>query len=260
MKICVLASGSSGNCTYVASGTTQILIDAGLSCREIARRLDSIDVDLSDVDAVCLTHEHDDHRSALGVLHRRLNVALYGNAGTINALGQDRKLTALPWNVFTTGSAFQIGDISLEPFSVPHDSYDPVGFVASSGNARVGIVTDMGMPTELIRERLRHCHAVIVEANHDEQMLRDAARPWSLKQRIAGRQGHLSNAQAAELLAEIAGPQLKVALLAHLSSDCNEPRLALDTVKQALAQKGHHHVSVLLTYADRRSEIVNGTA
>ena len=139
---------------------------------------------------------------------------------------------------------------------MPHDSYDPVGYCVSSGEARIGVVTDMGLATGLVRERLRSCQAVVVEANHDEHLLRDAERPWSLKQRIAGRQGHLSNAQAGELLADIAGPGLTTAYLAHLSSDCNRPDLACRAVSDALGSD-NRHVSVRLTYADRSSEMLS---
>lgn len=256
LKVCVLASGSTGNCAYLASGQARILIDAGLSCQETGRRLESINADLAQVDAICITHEHDDHTASLGVLHRRVGMALYANAGAIQAIEQNRKLRDLPWNVFTTGASFQIGDLRIEPFSVPHDGYDPVGFVVSSGNSLTGIVTDMGMATALIRERLRNCQTVIVECNHDEQLLRNSPRPWTLKQRIGSRQGHLSNDQAGELIADIAGPELKVVFLAHLSSDCNRPDLAVKTVQQALANSDRRDVSVKLTYSDRASDVV----
>ena len=255
LSLCVLASGSSGNCIYVASSRTRILIDAGLSGKETARRLDHIGISADSVHAVCVTHEHDDHRASLGVLQRRHGVNLYANNGTIEAMRHVAKLQQLEWNVFTTGVPFEVGDFSVEPFSVPHDSYDPVGFVLSCDGFSVGIVTDMGMPTELIRERLRRCQALVIEANHDEQMLRDAERPWSLKQRIAGRQGHLSNEQAAELVAGLAGDHLKVVFLAHLSSDCNRPDLARDTVCRALEKRGVGHVDVRLTYPERPTEL-----
>ena len=256
LRVCILGSGSSGNCIYVGSDATHILIDAGLSGQETVRRLEAVGVDIDRICGICLTHEHDDHKAALGVLQRRLGVPLYANRGTIEALERDAKLRQVQWTMFTNGSPFEVGDLTVEPFSVPHDSYDPVGFVVSHAGARVGIVTDMGMATELIRARLRGCQVVVVESNHDEQMLKDADRPWSLKQRIAGRQGHLSNAQAGALLAEIAGEMLKVAFLAHLSADCNRPALALKTVTKALAEAGHGHVAVKLTMAEGVSEVV----
>jgi len=257
LKVCVLASGSSANCTYVGSERTQILIDAGLSGRETERRLALIGVAPESVNAVCLTHEHDDHKASLGILHRRHGIPLYANSGTIEAMHVDEKLRALPWQVFATGSPFPVQDLVIEPFSVPHDSYDPVGFVVSQGATRVAVVTDLGMATGLIRERLKPCRIVVVECNHDEQMLRDADRPWPLKQRIAGRQGHLSNRQAGELLAEIASPLLHTVFLAHLSAECNRGEVALQTIREALARGGHTHVAVKLTYPDRISDLVS---
>jgi len=255
LKVCVLASGSSANCIYVATPRTRILIDAGLSGKETTRRLGETQADLAEVQAVCLTHEHDDHRSCIRLLQRRHGLEVYANSGTIEALSRSNGFGDVRWNMFTTGVAFEIGDLAIEPFSVPHDSYEPVGFIVASADRRLGVVTDMGMPTELIRERLRSCNIVIVEANHDEDMLRDADRPWPLKQRIAGRQGHLSNVQAGELIADVAGPELRTVFLAHLSMDCNRPELALKTVRRALAKHGLTHVEVKLTYPDRISEV-----
>jgi phosphoribosyl 1,2-cyclic phosphodiesterase len=255
-KLCVLASGSKGNCTVMATESTRILIDAGLSGKETDRRLREAGWELDAIDAICVSHEHDDHKASLGILQRRLGVPLYSNAGTIEALERTPKQSGLEWRVFTNGSPFEVGDLLVEPFSVPHDSYDPVGFIVKAGDIRIGIVTDMGTPTELIRQRLRGCRAIVMEANHDEGMLRDAPRPWSLKQRISGRQGHLSNAQAGDLLAEVAGERLEVVFLAHLSDDCNAPALAEKTVRDALDSAGHTHVRICHTYSDRISDVV----
>jgi phosphoribosyl 1,2-cyclic phosphodiesterase len=255
LRICVLVSGSSGNCTYVASASTAVLVDAGLSCRETLKRLGAIGVDPANVRAVCLTHEHDDHISSLGALHRRLGAEIYANGGTIDGVSRDEKAAKLRWNVFATGVQFVVGDLRIEPFSVPHDAYDPVGFVVSSGASRVGIVTDMGMVTELIRQKLRNCQVVVIEANHDEVLLKDSQRPWSLKQRIAGRQGHLSNEQAAGLVADIAGPGLKAVFLAHLSGECNRPELAVKAIREALKKRSCESVAVNLTYVERPSDV-----
>ncbi|MFC1498799.1 MBL fold metallo-hydrolase [Verrucomicrobiota bacterium] len=255
LKTCVLGSGSSGNCIYVASEQTRILIDAGLSCKETARRLSVIGVELNSINAVCVTHEHDDHVSSLGPLHRKTGVKLYANTGTIEVMERRKKCQGLPWNVFTTGAPFNIGDILITPFSVPHDSYDPVGFTVSHENSKLGIVTDMGAATELIKERLKHCQVMIVEANHDIDMLKNSHRPWSLKQRIASRQGHLSNEKAGELLTGVAGRELKAVFLAHLSSDCNRSEFAVHTVKEALKKIGRADIAIKLTYPDKQSEV-----
>lgn len=255
LRVSILGSGSSGNCTYVASDQTAILIDAGLSAREIGRRLELIGVSLPAIRGVCVSHEHGDHTQGLRVLHQRAGIPLYANSGTIDALRRNPEFGDLRWQVFTTGSPFLIGDLQVEPFSVPHDAFEPVGFVVSCGEVRVGVVTDMGMSTTLIRERLRRCCAVVIESNHDEQMLQEADRPWRLKQRIRGRQGHLSNQGAARMLAEIAGPQLRQVFLAHLSSDCNRPDLARQTAHDMLVKAGHAHINVSVTYPDRPTDV-----
>jgi phosphoribosyl 1,2-cyclic phosphodiesterase len=172
-------------------------------------------VEPESIDALCVTHEHDDHKSSLGVLHRRFGAQLYGNAGTIQALERSQKTSDLTWQTFITGHPFMIGSLCVEPFRVPHDSYDPVGFVISEGDSRVGVVTDLGIPTELIRQRLKDCNVLVLEANHDEDMLKNSNRPWPLKQRIAGRQGHLSNIKSGELLCDVVSPRLHTVLLAH---------------------------------------------
>ncbi len=255
MKVCVLASGSSGNCIYAGTASTHILIDAGMSGRETVNRLEQIGVRLAEIAAVCLTHEHSDHTAGLGVLHGRHGIALYANAGTIEAVRKDAKLRGLAWHVFSTGSSFPIGDLTLEPFAVCHDAYDPVGFVVSAGPVRVGVVTDIGVSTHLVRERLKHCRALIIESNHDARLLADARRPWPLKQRIAGRQGHLSNQHAAELIAASAGPDLSHVFLSHLSVDCNRPELAMETAQTELLRQGQAHVRVQLTFPDRVSAV-----
>jgi phosphoribosyl 1,2-cyclic phosphodiesterase len=256
MKVCVLGSGSSGNCTFVSSAGTSLLVDAGLSGRETLKRLETVGAAAETVAAVCLTHEHDDHCTSLSVLSRKSGTALYANSGTVEAIEKVGKVSGLKWNIFTTGSPFAIGSLRIEPFSVPHDAFDPVGFTISDGCARLGVVTDIGMATGLVRERLKGCHVIVIESNHDEDLLRGADRPWTLKQRILGRQGHLSNRQAGELLVEVASPDLRAVFLAHLSSQCNKPDLAVRTVADILGKAGRSSVAVKLTFADRASEVV----
>jgi len=254
MKVCVLASGSSGNCIFVKSATTRILIDAGLSGRETAHRLELIGASLPSIQGICLTHEHGDHTTGLVALHKRAGIPIYANAGTIEAIRKDDKLRNLKWQVFTTGAAFPIGDLTITPFP---SRMTPMSRLAlcGLGQVRVGIVTDIGVSTHLVRERLRHCQVLIVESNHDERLLADARRPWHLKQRIAGRQGHLSNQHASELIAEIASDDLNQVFLFHLSLDCNRPELALKSTCEALHRQGLDHVQVNLTYADQISAI-----
>lgn len=255
MRFCVLGSGSSGNSIYVSAGSTALLVDAGLSGRETLKRIADSRLDATTVRAILLTHEHSDHVSALGILHRKLQAAVYANSGTIQGIERAAGESGIPWQIFSTGFPFQVGEVAVEPFTVCHDGLDPVGFVFTAGVTRVGIVTDIGMVTTVVREKLKNCAAIVLEANHDEVMLRDAQRPWALKQRIAGRQGHLANRCAAELIVECAGPQLKKVFLAHISSDCNKPDLAVQTVENALRKRGLNHVSVALTYSDRPGEV-----
>lgn len=254
MKVCVLASGSSGNCILVQAGSSAILVDAGLSARETERRMRLAGAAPENLRAICVSHEHDDHTAGLAVLQRRYGTPVYVNAGTLEGLRRNPKLADLQCRVFTNGSPFPENGFVIESFSVPHDAYDPVGFTIARDGARVGIVTDIGMPTNLVRERLRGCRALIVESNHDDDLLQQADRPWSLKQRIRGRQGHLSNEGAGALLCDVAGRDLEQVFLAHLSADCNRAELALRTARAALDGAGHTHVRVALTYPDRISE------
>ena len=254
-KVCVLGSGSSGNCTYVGSDEHGILIDAGLSAKETCRRLDEIGIDISFIKGICISHEHSDHISGARVLQKKYGIPVFTNAGTLDAMKNSPKFSLSDVRVFSNGSPFMIGDIVIEAFSVPHDAYDPVGFSITLNGSKVGIVTDMGMVTNLIRERLKGCDLLIVESNHDQALLQGADRPWTLKQRIMGRQGHLSNDRAAEVITEVASKDLQQVFLAHISKDCNRHDLALGATRNRLDQHGHDHIEVSLTYADRVSDI-----
>jgi phosphoribosyl 1,2-cyclic phosphodiesterase len=257
LQICVLASGSSGNCTLVRSDDTALLIDAGLSARETGKRLQAVGLGLEQIAGICVSHEHGDHTAGLRVLQQRHGIALFANSGTIQGLDAETE-QVLHWNVFTTGSAFTVGSLRVEPFSVPHDANEPVGYIIGHGGLHVGVVTDMGCVTHLIRERLRPCRAIVLEANHDVEMLQNSDRPWQLKQRILGRQGHLSNEHAADLIADLAGPGLEHIFLAHLSEQCNDAGLALKTVTQRLEKLGHSHIRVSLCCREKISDIWRG--
>ena len=251
LRVCVLASGSSGNCIHVESATTALLIDAGISARETLRRMEAARLDPARLQAICVSHEHSDHVAGIAQLHKKLGLKLYANGDTARAI---RGGEALAWNLFTDGCPFRVGDIEVLPFPLPHDAFAPVGFVLACGPARLGIATDLGMPTQLARERLRGCQLVVLEANHDETLVHSSFRPWALKQRILGRQGHLSNETAAALLADIAGDTLQQVFLAHLSKECNQLDLALHIVRQHLESVGLARIRVLPTHPDRPSE------
>lgn len=256
MEICVLASGSSGNCIYVAGGGTRLLIDAGLSRKETAIRLAQLGLALDDMAGVLFTHDHADHCVRADVIHRRHALPFYANEGTAAGIDLVTKRSDLVWKIFETGSPFAIGSLQVEPFSVPHDAADAVGFVISDGRVRLGIATDLGMATTLIRNRLSDCDALILETNHDVEMLRQSGRPWSLIQRILGRQGHLSNEDAAELLSSLLSPRLRVVFLAHLSAKCNTPALAAHAVREVLQRAQREDIRLVHTAADAISERV----
>lgn len=255
MEVCVLASGSSGNSTYVASNNTRILIDAGLSAKQVALRLDQIGVPPESINGICVSHEHGDHVAGLRVLQKRHGIPIFSNAGTLEGIRRQPKAHEIAAKVFQTGSAFEIGDITIEPFSIPHDAYEPVGFRLQTANTCIGVVTDLGMSTALIREKLKGCNMIIVEANHDEDLLREAPRPWSLKQRIRSRQGHLSNIDAARLIIDCATDKLEHVYLVHLSSDCNTPDTALRTIASQLRLEGLDHINLEVSHASHISSI-----
>jgi phosphoribosyl 1,2-cyclic phosphodiesterase len=257
IRLCVLASGSSGNSTFIGTEKTRILVDAGVSAKQVTSRLAEIGERPEDLDAICVTHEHGDHIAGIRVLQRQHGIPVYANAGTLDGIRVAQKgVHELICRQFTTGSGFQVGDLEIEPFSIPHDAYEPVGFVVRGGGVSVGMATDVGIATNLLREKLRACEAVVIEANHEESMVHDAPRPWSLKQRILSNQGHLSNRAAAELMAEIAGDGLKHLFLAHLSSDCNSPSCARRVFETVLAEAGHDHVLIRLTAGNKISELL----
>jgi len=258
LKVCVLASGSKGNCTLISTPTTRILIDAGLSGRETARRLSLLDILPEELNAILIGHEHSDHIQGLPVLAGRYGIPVYINRDTARAT--EKKLTrARTVKIFSNGQSWEIGDLTILPFSVFHDAQDPVGFIIRQGEISVLVATDLGVPTRLVKERLKGNRVVILEANHDPDMLMNGDRPWRLKQRINSRQGHLSNQAAAELLAEETCDALTDIFLAHLSLDCNNPDKALQVVRDHLEKKGRGHIRVRLTYQDRISEVVEIT-
>lgn len=233
LSVSVLASGSRGNATYLSDGRTAILIDAGLSGVEIQRRMARKGLDPSDLDAILVTHEHADHISGVGVLSRRFGLTVYINEGTRQASGSALgKLSGI--YPFLCGHAFAIGSLAIHPFSISHDAEDPAGFTISCDGAKVGVATDLGIATGVVKTHLKACDILILEANHDPQMLIDGPYPWPLKQRIRGRSGHLSNDDTALLLEAIQHDRLAHVILAHLSEENNTPDKARQAVMGVL--------------------------
>jgi len=238
MRLSVFASGSKGNSLAVQGGSTTLVVDLGLSCRELERRMAFCGVEPGSIDAVLFTHDHSDHCCALEKFHsRHPHVPLFATDGTAGAIAMRTKVED-GWTAFETGGEFEIGDIAVETFSVPHDAADPVGYLFSRGDESLFVATDFGTVTEPVRQAFGRACCAVLESNHDSELLARSERPPALKQRIAGRSGHLSNDDAAELLRSVRPRRLGMLFLAHLSGECNEPRLAVRTVRAAAEAAG----------------------
>ena len=281
MRMTVLASGSKGNSTVIASAQTRVLVDAGLSCRELLRRMEIAGEDPAQLDAILITHEHLDHVQGLAVLARKLGVPVYFTEATHRAwvrwMTPQKKTTYAEWLVmraaerervaggvvdpepeaetecaakdpaelsrlpgveyFRAGERFSIGDIEVFPFTIPHDAVDPVGFVFESQGMRLAIATDLGYMPPNARAAMRRCDVLMVESNHDLEMLRDGPYPWSVKQRVMSRVGHLSNHALAEYLTGEYDGQAQYVVLAHISENNNLPELARISAEAALSER-----------------------
>ena len=249
MPVCltILGSGSSGNCTYLETDEARILIDAGLSLRQVRRRLATIGRAPENLTGILITHEHADHVHGLPALGEKLHIPVYGNRPTLEAVEYQLE-TRLDCRVFATGASFEVGDIRVETFSIPHDAQDPVGYLLHTPAGNLGFLTDLGHTTRLVLERVRAANVLVLESNHDVKMLQDCpTRPWSLKQRILGRHGHLSNEAAADAAEQIMSAHLRHLYLGHLSRECNRPDLAYRVVQERLLKIGASHVRVELT-------------
>lgn len=230
-----MGSGSQGNCIFLESQGTRLLIDAGLTLTEIIRRLSTIGVLPESIQAVVVTHEHYDHMRSAGAVSRRFDIPVHITAETERAgahvLGRLKKIVRI-----RSGYSFNINRLSIQPFSIPHDAADPIGLSIINDRVKVGISTDLGMITRLVCQELSECRALIMEANHDPDMLELGPYPWELKQRIKGRLGHLSNSQTCQMLQEIIHPNLRHVVLAHLSETNNHPEKAYWAVRCCLSR------------------------
>ncbi len=230
--ICPLASGSRGNSLFISTPDTALLVDAGLSGKEIERRMAVIGQAPETLSAIIITHEHSDHIRGAGILSRRFKVPVYVTPRTFSAcqgLGKIDRLTH-----FECGTPFDVGSIRINPFSISHDAADPVGMTLGFKEKKIGVATDLGIATTLVKEHLKNCHALYLESNHDPDMLINGPYPWHLKQRIKSRCGHLSNADAKNLVSELLHPDLHHIILAHLSEENNHPGRALQEVSKGL--------------------------
>lgn len=239
MELCVLASGSAGNSLLIRGGGGALLVDAGISCRQLEQRLAQAGIAPSALDAILLTHEHGDHASGLRTFLRKWPVPCFCNSATARALPPET-LNGAHVRLFETGAHFEVAGFRVRAFPVPHDAADPVGFRVEEGAVALAVLTDLGFGPRLVCEAARGVRALVLESNYEEELLqKDPHRPWSLKQRIASRHGHLSNADAARLAASLEAPELEILVLAHLSRDCNSPSLALAAMEGAFGERRH---------------------
>lgn len=256
MDFCTIASGSSGNCTYVGSDHTALLVDAGITGKRITEGLRGIDREPGDIQGILVTHEHSDHIKSLGILARKYHLPIYGTAGTIeyvmhcSAMGYiDPSLTHL----IRTDEPFSIGDLTVEGFKISHDAAQPCGYRISNGDHSVAVATDMGCYDDYIVDHLRNLDGIVLEANHDVNMLQAGPYPYPLKRRILGQMGHLSNESAGALLCDILHDGMKQIVLGHLSKENNYEALAFAAVHTeiTMADNPYHGDDFPITVASR---------
>src|SRR6266516_5099393 len=251
ITVSVLGSGSRGNATFIRTERRRLLIDAGMSRKEIAKRLEMIGEEPDGIDAVLITHEHNDHASGLRTLVKELPVQVFLTWGTISALhAEEYELNGAQIVPVQPGVGFIVGDAQILPFSVPHDAAEPVAFSITCGAVKVTQLTDIGYLPDHVAERLRGSHVLILESNHDIEMLRVGPYPWSLKQRLMGRYGHLSNTAVARFIREQYDGEADHVVLAHLSSKNNHPEIARQEAALALRDRGLSTVRLTITSQD----------
>src|SRR4029077_11855265 len=243
VSLTMLASGSRGNCAVVASASTKILVDAGISCRETFKRMRALGDDPHSLSAILITHEHCDHISGLATLAKKLRIPVFMTGATHqawaraqrNEKGERPQLEK--FERFDAGHGFQVGDIAVTPFTIPHDAADPVGFTFRAEGVKIAFATDLGYIPASVRDHLRGCDVLVVESNHDVEMLRVGPYPWSVKQRVMSRVGHLSNDALAEFFASDYDGGATYVVLAHLSEQNNHPEIARAAAEHALRER-----------------------
>lgn len=239
MEFCSLYSGSSGNCLYVASDKTKILIDSGLSGKKVQEGLKEIGVNPQDINGIVITHEHDDHIKSAGILSRRFNLPIYANTNTweamINKLGDIKRENI---KIFDNYNPFDIGDICVQPYEIPHDAASPCGYSFIHGGKKVSIATDIGYASDTVKENIKDSDFILLESNHDVEMLKVGPYPYPLKRRVLSNEGHLSNEDAGKAIVEILNSKIKKVMLGHLSKTNNYPELAYRTVLSVLEMNG----------------------
>jgi phosphoribosyl 1,2-cyclic phosphodiesterase len=251
LGFCPLASGSKGNTLYIGTDKTKILIDAGISGKGIKERLDEIDVAIEDIDAIMISHEHFDHIQGLKVLAFKLNIPIIANHETAKAIC-DYFHDCPKFKIFTTGEPFEFEDLYIQTFRVKHDAAEPVGFRIHWNDIVVGICTDLGVVTNEVQRSLTKSDILYVEANHRPSMVHASSRPQVYKDRVLSTTGHLSNEASGELISKVYHEELKHVYLAHLSSECNTPDVALHDVGSIL-ERNNITVPLTIAHQERRS-------
>jgi phosphoribosyl 1,2-cyclic phosphodiesterase len=260
LNFCSLYSGSSGNCLFVESQNTKILVDCGTSGKKVVDGLQSIDKNIEDIDAILVTHEHSDHIQSLGMISKKYNIPVYANFETWQAMREQAdKINLENKKIFENDNNFEIGNLLIHPFSTPHDAANPCGFNIFSGNKKISIATDLGHMEDTIFENLKGSSFVLLEANYDPEILKVSRYPFMLKQRISGPHGHLSNSTSGKTVAKLMNYDLKEVMLGHLSKENNFPELAYQTVAEELMSQNKDMGTISLSVASRvnPSKIVN---
>jgi phosphoribosyl 1,2-cyclic phosphodiesterase len=248
---CPLASGSKGNTLYVETPGVKFLIDVGIGIRNLESRLKEIGVSLAEIDAILITHEHGDHIHGLGAIYNKWGIPVYANSET--AKGIVSALGVIPnFKIFTTGEPFSLGDCEITPFTIQHDTVDPVAFTIQREGIKLGVAADLGFATTLVKKHLRDCDILYVEANHEPSWVQACSRPRVYKERVLSRTGHLSNQSCGEILLDVAHEKLQQVYLAHLSSECNSPEKALEVINGML-EKQNLALNITIAYQDKIS-------
>lgn len=257
MKFCSLYSGSSGNCQFIKAGNTKILVDAGLSGKKIQQAMISISEDPADIHGIFVTHEHIDHIQGAGILSRRFNIPIYANEETWKAMQPSiGEIKSENIKIFDEG--VEIGELYVQAFDISHDAVKPVGYKIFNKDKKISLLTDTGCVTESIKQNIMNSDLLLIESNHDEDMVLIGSYPWPLKRRVLGEYGHMSNDLAGTLLAEILKKGTEIVLLGHLSKENNFPELAYKTVENILKEKNipiEEGITLNMTYRDKSTKV-----
>ena len=233
---CILSSGSKGNATYIESPQTKLLLDCGINYKQLTLKLKEIERSPDDIDAILVSHEHSDHIKGIEKLAKDHDIPIFANSGTIKEMLKEFS-TRPRFKVFTTGETFEYKDMVIRPFSIQHDTVDPVAFTIEMEGIKLGFCTDLGFATSYTEQELKGCNYLVLEANHEVDLVHASSRPAVYKERVLSRMGHLSNDQCADLLARIYHEGLEEVFLAHLSEECNQPDIALSKIATYLKQR-----------------------